>query len=450
MAAVLRNPTPSAADLTRIQTYLQEYDLARWTVPGNEPQVRGFRAELRNNFRRVRSSQTYDQMNDLVLRIMEGVAKGNYHPVARFNAMLAIGGLNVREPARTTEKAVPLSRTLPLLLEVYNDANMIDAVRVAAMLGINRHVVLGIADAQVANSQVLPPMLALAKANQPPAGRSDEGHAWMRVLAIETLGALAVTGNQGEVANTMAEIAGDEESPLWVRCAAAACLGQLKYPDPAGMQPDTFLANLGQLTVAICNAEVEILKKQKRDEVIAGAKIQRPSAGGGAMGDMDMGMPTGMDEGMMPMMPEMEMEMGGVLGDPMGGRGTAAKEEEEEDTMETRRIKGSRRRLTDRLLSVLMGLGKDVKRDDGSRAGIHILITDADKETLLNDLGAAITALLDELENKEELDSDKLDEVIDTAAGAVGGLFPSAVPDVPDDEEQPPADTPTAPAPDTP
>ena len=432
---LLKNTAPSAADSAKLKTYLQEYGLARWTVKSHAHEVLRFRLELRTNFKRIRSPQTYDQMSDLALGMLSGIAKGNYSPVARVNAMLAIGDLNLREPARTTEEAVPLSGALPLMLDAYGDASQIDGVRLAALLGILRHVNLGIADAQLRNSRVLPVMLELAKTKQPPDGRSAEGHAWFRVRAMETLGALAVAGQQGEVANALADVATEEKSPLWVRCAAARFLGQLDYSDPAGMTPGSFLTKLTQLATAICNQEVATLDKLKRDELNAGRKVQGLSGYGGT--DMiDMGGGPGADEGMIEM-----AEMGGMLDGMMDGPGGVVSRKEE-DTVETRRIKGSRRRLKDQMLSVLTGLGAYPRRDEGSRAGIHVLITDPDQETLLGKLTVAISALLAVLDGKEELDSVGLDEAIAAASEEIGQVLASTSTDT--EEEPPPAETTTA------
>jgi hypothetical protein len=435
--ALLKNPTSSAADLTTLQTYLQEYGLARWTVKAHEHEVRQFRRELHTNFRRIKSPQTYDQINDFVLGMLGEMASGNYSPVARINAMLAIGGLNVREPARSTEQAVPLAQALTLMLEAYRDPNQIDGVRLAALLGIFRHVSLGIVDAETRDSQVLPVMLELAKANQPPDGRSTEGHAWFRVRAMETLGALAVTGQQGEVANTLGDAAGDEKNPLWVRCTAARCLGQLNYADPTGMDPANFMAKLTQLAIAICSQEVATLEKLKRDELIAG----HTGRGGGRM-PAGVGVNT-RNEGMSLMSGGREEETGGrKAGRTSGGPGMGLMmEDEEEDTMETRRIKGSRRRLKDRMVSVLKGLGTDEKREGGIRAGIHDLITDPDQETLLNKLTVAITTLLGALNDTETLDSVALDEALATASDDIGKVLASTSTGT---EKQPPAETTTA------
>ena len=439
---LLKIPTPSAADSAALQTYLEEYGLARWTVKAHEHEVRKFRLDLRTDFRRIRSRQTYDQTNDLALRMLGDITKGNYSPVARVNAMLAIGDLIVQEPAKTSIKAVPLAQALPLMLEAYSSPDQIDGVRFAALLGILKHASLGIAD----DSQVLSVMLATVKASQPPAGRSAAGHEFFRLRAMETLGARAKTGQQGEVANAMGDVVSDEESSLLVRCVAARCLGQLDYSDPAGMAPGNFIAKLTQLATAICTQEVAALDKLKRDELIAGKKIQGPSASGGmygsGSGEMDM------YEG------EMSDESGGgdemdMYEDMMGGVGGGMiMKEEEEDTMETRRIKGSRRRLKSRMDFVMTGLGMNGKRDDGSRVGIHVLATDPNQETLLNDLTAAITKLLDALDDKEELDSDKLDEAIATASDEIGLVLVSTATGT--EEEQPPAEDTTAAAPVTP
>ncbi len=461
MGKLLKDQNISAADTTRLLSYAEEYALARWTVKAHEHEIPLFRRDLLNSFRQAgKSPQTYNQLNDLVLRVMGGVAKGNYSPVARFNATLAIGDLNARHPSRSSEAPVPLPQALTLLLEVYNDANMMDGVRFGALLGISRHAALGIANEQVRNAQVLPAMVALAKANQPPVGRSTEGHSWMRVRAIETLGALGVAGNQGEVANALAEIAGDEDSPLSVRCAAAKALGQLAYPDPAGMDPESFLTKLSQLAAAVCQTEVAILEKLKRDELISGAKVQGPAMGGDGYDGAGMAGDEGM-MGMMEMMNEGGNEMDDQYGGMMGPGGGMTRKDEEEDTMETRRIKGSLRRLKDQLLSVLTGLGKQPRRDETTPSGIDIIVTDADQETQLNDLGKAITALLDVLEEKskaddeEKLDSDKLDELIEIASNDIRAVVASitGIPadgpdapadDVPDMPDVPGADAPTA------
>ena len=434
---LLKNTAPSAADSAKLKTYLQEYGLARWTVKSHAHEVLRFRLELRTNFKRIRSPQTYDQVNEFALGMLSSIAKGNYSPVARVNAMLAIGDLNLREPPRSTEDAVPLPRALPLMLDAYADPGQIDGVRLAALLGILRHVNLGIADAQVRNSRVLPVMLELAKTNQPPDGRSAEGHAWFRVRAMETLGALAVAGQQGEVANALADVAAEEESPLWVRCAAARFLGKLDYSDPAGMTPGSFLAKLTQLATAICNQEVATLDKLKKDELNSGRKAQGP-AGFGGMDMMDMGGGPGADAGMMDM-----AEMGGMLDGMMDGPGGVVTKKEE-DSVETRRIKGSQRRLKAQMLSVLTGLGAYPRQDEGIRAGIHVLITDPDQETLLGKLTGAISALLAVLDGREELDSVGLDEAIAAASDEIGQVLASTSTDA--EEEQPPAETTTAPA----
>ena len=441
---LLKISTPSAADSAALQTYLQEYGLARWTVKAHEHEAQKFRSELRTIFRRIRSRQTYDQVNDLALRMLGDIAKGNYSPVARVNAMLAIGDLIVQEPAKTSEKAVPLAQALPLMLEAYSSPDQIDGVRLAALLGILRHASLGIAD----DSQVLSVMLATVKANQPPDGRSAAGHAWFRLRAMETLGARAKTGQQGEVANALGDVVSDEESSLLVRCVAARCLGQLDYSDPAGMDPGNFVAKLAQLATAICTQEVAALAKLKRDELIAGQKIQGPSASGGMYGGSGMEMDM-YEEGMSDESGSMEMDEAdmyeGMMGAPGGGM---IVKEEEEDTMETRRLKGSRRRLKSWMDFVMTGLGTNVKLDDGSRVGIHVLVTDPNQETLLNDLTAAITKLLDALDDKEELDSDKLDEAIATASDEIGLVLVSTATGT--EEEQPPAENTTAAAPVTP
>ena len=426
MGRIRTNVSPSANDSATLDRYYQTYALARWTLPKNRGEISSFRRELRNDFRRIRSPQTYARMNALVLSFMTNVAKGGFHPAARYNAMLTIGDLNVREPAKTTDLPDPPTEALQVLLEAVGDAGQIDAVRAAALLGIVRHATLKITDAQLRDGQVSPAMIGLAKTGDPPPGRSVEGHAWFRVLAINTLALLGQSGAQGEIANALADVVAADDTPMLVRCAAARALGKLSYQDPAGMDATELTLKLAQLASAVCDDEAAILEKQKLEEQNA-SEQGSVSSYGGMYGGMGMG------SGEMEEMGEYEMDdsmeamddaYGGMMGSGMGGMAAVDKEE---DTMETRRIKSSCRRLKSRMGCIMNGLKGEPnrRRAQNQRAGVDAVAQTQEQSDLIQKLSAAIDALIAELDQRrdQELDSDMLDTAIETAADLCNQLL---------------------------
>jgi len=322
------------------ERYFKEYEIGRWTQPDQLHQLPARRKELTNALKTAKISSAHDQLVALALDFLGTLAgEPKRHPAARFNAMMAIGELNQRE-ADGGEGPQPLPEALPLLLGTFTDANQIDALRVAALLGLYRHALIGIADAQFRDNQLIPAMLDLAQAKTV-AGRAPEGHAWMRVRAIDTLGALGAVGQQNAVADALAAIVADRDEDLLVRCAAARALGSLTYPADHGLDAWQLASELGQLASDACLAEFERMDEEAKQE----ERKQRRPRGGMMGGGYDMF--PGEDMG--PDMSGMEGEMYGGSTMP-GGFGRPTEEEEEDETL------GNRRRLMASLNAAFFGL----------------------------------------------------------------------------------------------
>lgn len=324
------------ADQRRVfESYFKEYEIGRWTQPDQLNQLPIRRRELINALKTAKISSAHDELVALSLDFLGTLAgEPKRHPAARFNAMMAIGELNRREA--DGEDPQPLPEALPLLLGASGDVNQIDAVRVAAILGLYRHAALGIADAQFRDNQLIPAMLALVQ-SKTAAGRAPEGHAWMRSRAIDVLGMLGEMGQQGAVPKALAVIVADRDEDLLVRCAAARALGSLVYPANHGLDAWKLSSELGQLASDACLAEFERMDKEAEQEK---RKQRRPL---GAM--MGMGYEMGMDSGMMA---EPDAMSGGA-GMP-GGFGRPKEETKEDVTL------GNRRRLLTSLNAAFIGL----------------------------------------------------------------------------------------------
>ena len=261
ISPILRADNFGPGDEQLLETYYRKYSLPQWTLPQNYSSLPKFRNTLRSEVASTKGGPIRDKLNSVLLDQLSQMANGNFDPTVRYNAMLMIGDLNVRPPASATDDPQPLPAALPVLTAALEDKNQIDAVRIAALWGIRRHVKLGIADAEA--QKVAAAMLKLATTKDA-ADRSAAGHAWMRGRAIEILGRLKSVGAQGAVAKAMVAMISESGDPLSVRCAAAWALGNLNLDQQTGLDPVAAIRALGELAVAACKDEVAQCKKEKR------------------------------------------------------------------------------------------------------------------------------------------------------------------------------------------
>ena len=245
--------------------FFQTYFFPSWADLTLITKVHDQRTKLHTFFNQSRSAQLHDHLLALSMRFLKILAATNFHPAARYNAMLAIGELNDAE-ASGPNPAVPHAGAVAVLVDSLKKGPS-DALRVAALRGLLRHCGLGIANAQVRDSQVIPALLELAT-SRPPKDRSPEGHAWMRTLAIESLAALRVSGVAGAAAigpngvlDALVKIMGDPASPLSVKCAAARALGSISPAPQFSTTPAQMAGLLRQLTADFCEAELDRYKK---------------------------------------------------------------------------------------------------------------------------------------------------------------------------------------------
>ncbi|MGA2253092.1 MAG: hypothetical protein ABSG53_00390 [Thermoguttaceae bacterium] len=175
--------------------------------------------KLRSYLKQCENSQdkqVFDKLADLTLAYMTKIAKdGQYHPVARVNAVLAIGEVN-------SPKAVDA------LLATLLDSNQFDAVRVAAMCGLV-HLAgqSSLSSADVAQP-VIVRMAAFIGKPIPKSARAD-GIRWMHGQAADVLAALKSTGPNHEVPPALLIMLNDKDLPVPLRGKAARALGKLNY-----------------------------------------------------------------------------------------------------------------------------------------------------------------------------------------------------------------------------
>jgi|GEM_PF-2813227 len=317
---MLRAQVFAAGQEASFDAYYNEFAFPRWTVPENYPALTEFRRELRSEFLAAKSGPPYDRLLGLAFDYLTRLAGPEYHPAVRYNAMMAIGELNVQElQPGSRERLQPYPPALKAILDAIKSTDS-DAARVAALLGLQRHASLGITDAQVRDGQIIPMLLDLAK-SPPPAGRSADGHAWLRTMAINILATLHAVGPNGrpvtpnaELVKTLVGIVADKDAPPTTRSAAARALGTFDYKGFNALTPTQIAAPIGQMAVDFCSAE---LAKTR------GATAKTSVKGSGRMGSMRPGYPMGESDMSMPGM----MPMGGPMYGPAGAQKEVSDEE---------------------------------------------------------------------------------------------------------------------------
>ena len=414
--------------------YYRKYALARWADPYQLPVLEkkpefnlpDCRRDLRNDLKTAKSGPAHDQLTALALDFLGTLAKDpNRHRASRVNAMLAVAELNAVESLRATDDPVPLPAALPVLLEAVKDPSQPDAVRIVALIGVFRHAVLGIDDAQFRDTQVSPEMLTVAQ-SKATSGRSVDGHAWIRARAIDTLGALRDLGPENAVVKALAAIVADRGDHLLPRSAAAGALGNLDYPANPGLDPSGLATGLGQLAADACTAELARMDEEDRLKQRKKRPSTRRGMGGTDMMEMMMPGPGGMKggpagpgtgpmggpegAGMGPMGgPEgargMELGMPGMPtmpgAGPGGGFGPLGRKEEEKKEDETL---GNRRRLKTHLEAVLFGFtGVDVieRREGPFEGGVAGLATAPPHSEFVTGLLAQVNSLSDVCDTKD-------------------------------------------------
>ena len=335
-------------DEAALNEYYGQYQFPSWTLTDEEHL--GALAKDRERFMTFDLGKSpgpvHDKLVELAFTRMSQFARDqDLHPAVRYNAVLILGGLNQREADsinRTNPE--PLPKAYPTLEALFLNDDESDAVRVAAMLGVLRH--LEWDDFRVATPKlpadkkaaIAQQLIALAEMSEPPGGRSLEGHTWMRRRALEGLMFVSQAGPSREIADVFANLVSDDKEPLALRCAAADIMGRLDYKAPVVPASEVSGKQLGLLALASCQAE---LTRLEQHEKLASLRTKLPTQYGigmaGGMGGGTMGMAGGAPPGMAAAntaAPTMDMTkmMEGMAGGPKGGKKGKSKSKDKKGT----------------------------------------------------------------------------------------------------------------------
>jgi hypothetical protein len=136
-------------------------------------------------------------------------------------------------------------------------------MKIAAMIGLRRYAESGILPAN-AKDALTALMLGILTQETPPAGRTLEGHTWMRRSAGQVLAALGSPGKDNSIVKAFEKVIADSGERASFRCEMAECLGKLQFTKESNVDYQTLANLLGHQVVEICNGELEAAKSSGR------------------------------------------------------------------------------------------------------------------------------------------------------------------------------------------
>ncbi|MFP6620692.1 MAG: hypothetical protein VB877_15210 [Pirellulaceae bacterium] len=381
------------ANKSKFNAWYGQYVFAAMTQPANFSTLDVTRQKfLRQDLGTAKVQVVHDYLaKELTLPQMTSIVRGNFHPAVRYNAMLIISSLNNVEVPTTGRRIppIPLLDSLVVILDELKDEKQTDAVKLAAWIGVLRHVQLNRINNQIppnAMQMIRDISKAILLQKEPPITRSYSGHVWMQRRAVDVLVA-AGTGADAEIVGQIEALTSQEDVPMSLRLTAARALGALEYKVGARTTPSTAAIRLGALAAVVCRAEMERVANEKK-------ALEQEFRGVGSSGMDEMMEDEGMEGEDTESMAEM-FGQGGADGGLEGGGGSNLSEEQNEELSYTKRM------LKYRLYYVQRGLGEEIgKRGVVTKTGLFAKVSDAQKPQV-QQIYSMLTGILAELEPPE-------------------------------------------------
>lgn len=252
------------------------------------------RATIERTRRRIRDlllgdlpdERSFSEISLLIAEFMTALARDEQaEPVVRINAMLLVGELRGKNDKPWPPAALALAAAA-------GDKGLPDAVRIAALAGVGKHVAAGGGDEAVAKT-FGPPVFAILADPAPP-GRAVE-HDWLVSRALQLVPLLARPAPP-KVAAAVAALLGDEARSIDLRVRAAAALGATADA-ASGVDAAAAVETIRRLAIAALESEEQAAATRRfedqyrRGGVAAGAPPGMPALPPG-MGFEGMAMPV--------------------------------------------------------------------------------------------------------------------------------------------------------------
>ncbi len=298
--AAQKDAVLNGGDAAAVKNFLTKYYLARWTVQANGGQLHAFRAELIADGTRLSGAAQETFLKEAVDALTKYAASKDCYPACRYNAVLAIGTLDVKAAPDRNASGTPYSGALkPLASFCASDKDFPDYVRLGALVGLTRHAALGIQDETLRNgvrkvfSECLDKKYATDKKLRPEIG------AWFQQRALDGLASFkspeGAAGPTGTL-DLFKKMIDDDKLDYDLRAAAARGIGAMDLTKVQNWDFVALSTSLTTLARDFCVSESTRIDAELLREQVKSAAATTGAAGlGGATSSM--GGPGGMTGG---------------------------------------------------------------------------------------------------------------------------------------------------------
>ncbi len=260
VAKALKNSAAFQANSKVIDDYFNNFYFRRMTLPTMLGELGKSREDLFKLIRSAKVPAAQKHLTQLTHNAMRAIAKGNFHPAVRYNAVLILGMLDEKVASGIGVKPVPLPAGAKELLELleqdeFKGVKVPASVKLATLIGLQRHVRFGI-DPQYAD-RVTKASLALIAQEEPPADLDPEVHHWMKCQAAKVLSRQFAAGPNAQVQAAFTGMIADPHMSLEDRCCVADLMKRMKYDSATGLDVTATLGAMGDLLKAIASDEEE-------------------------------------------------------------------------------------------------------------------------------------------------------------------------------------------------
>jgi len=267
--------------------FLEETALPQLALDENRATIERTRKRIRDLLLgELADEKAFGEISLLIAEFMTALARDDQaDPVVRVNAMLLVGELKARNDKPWPPAALALAAAA-------GDRNLPDAVRIAALSGVAKHVVAGGGDDAIAKTFGPPVFAILAEPTTPE--RAVE-HDWLVSRALQIV-PLLVRPAPPKVAGAVAALLGDEACSIDLRVRAAAALGATADAN-SGVDAAAAVETIRKLAIAALESEEKAAATRRfedqyrRGGAAAGAPPGMPALPPG-MGFEGMAMPV--------------------------------------------------------------------------------------------------------------------------------------------------------------
>lgn len=283
-ATALRNPAGLGAAEKDVDTYLKKVYFAQMTQFSDAAL-----AELGPSRERIfkqlipqaGNASTQQYLIDLTFNVARVLARDNYHPAVRYNAVLMLGDLD-QQLASGTNPPVPHAKATAELLELieqeqFNKIPVPESVKLGALIGLERHTRYGI---DPSLSERVSQAMLKVMASPTPEDVEKDVHDWVRSTAALVLANQSKAGPTKEVQAALTALIADKKMNLDDRCVVAGALGRITYPAGSDIAGEADANAVGQLTYDVI-AEGAKLAEAYQKEALEGADFSSMQSGRG-------------------------------------------------------------------------------------------------------------------------------------------------------------------------